>query len=215
MAEEEDVIAASQAIQERCPITMSAFKDPVKNKACGHSYERAAIHAHITTTAYAALLWPGWHALRASHACRAAPCHCRCRPLLGSARCPFAGCRKAWRSGPRALRSSQAIPFTPRHDADGGDSESGAEQGAPEATQAPAARAGDERRLGRGILRGSGSVVTSCVARQRLRRQMPTRPTLPPAWLRPLRPCHRAALEHAGPSTDPQRLPLCDASKAA
>jgi len=45
--DDDDIIVENGEVNFTCPITRKPFVDPVKNRACGHSYSRAAIYEVI------------------------------------------------------------------------------------------------------------------------------------------------------------------------
>ena len=45
--DDDDVIMTSEEVGVKCPYTQSVMKEPVKNKICGHNYEKMAINEFI------------------------------------------------------------------------------------------------------------------------------------------------------------------------
>lgn len=45
--DDDDVIMTSEEVGVKCPYTQSVMKEPIRNKICGHNYEKAAIHEFI------------------------------------------------------------------------------------------------------------------------------------------------------------------------
>ena len=46
--DDDDVIMTSEEVGVKCPYTQQVMKEPVKNKVCGHNYERMAINEFIS-----------------------------------------------------------------------------------------------------------------------------------------------------------------------
>lgn len=45
--DDDDLIMTSEEVGYKCPYTQKVMKEPVKNKHCGHNYEREAIQMFI------------------------------------------------------------------------------------------------------------------------------------------------------------------------
>lgn len=45
--DDDDVIMTSEEVGIKCPYTQQVMKEPVRNKTCGHNYEKLAIQEFI------------------------------------------------------------------------------------------------------------------------------------------------------------------------